>query len=38
MKNEIFDEDAGKKVITYNMDIFYKELNKLKKVLVNSCI
>lgn len=30
MINEIFDEDAGKKVITYNMDIFYKELNKLQ--------
>jgi predicted phosphodiesterase len=30
MINESFDEAVGKKIITYNMDIFYKELQKLQ--------
>jgi len=30
MINEVFDSDTGKKVITYNMGIFQKELNNLQ--------
>lgn len=31
MRNEIFDEDAGKKIVTYDMNVFYKELDKLQE-------
>ncbi len=31
MINEVFDSDAGKKVITYNMDIFKNELENLQR-------
>lgn len=31
MTNEVFDSDAGKKVITYNMEIFKQELENLQR-------
>ena len=35
MINKVFDSDAGKKVVTYNMDIFKKELNELLDSIIN---
>ena len=31
MKNEVFDSDVGKKIMTYDMNIFKQELNTLQK-------
>lgn len=35
MINKVFDSEVGKKIITYNMDVFKKELNELFESVYN---